>query len=141
MSTRTGQRIRHLVSIGDPADRPPAGYGRIISKLRLLFHDLEEDTDLEFGPARHHIEALISFVRRISNEGGQLLIHCGAGISRSTAAALIVYAVWLGPGREEDAVAAMLRAKPDAFPNRLMVRLADELLERNGSLTRAVEER
>jgi predicted protein tyrosine phosphatase len=139
MSTRTGPAIKHVISIGDPGEPPPAGYAERPSRLRLIFYDVDEDTDFEFGPERHHVQAIISFARRIASAEGQLLVHCSAGVSRSAAAALTVYATWLGAGRENEAVEAMFRAAPGALPNLRLVGLADELLGRGGALLRALE--
>jgi predicted protein tyrosine phosphatase len=141
MSTRTGPEIKHVISIGDPGEPPPAGFGQRASRLRLIFYDVDEDTAFEFGPERHHVQAIISFARRIADAEGQLLIQCSAGVSRSPAAALTVYATWLGAGRENEAVEAMFRAAPDAIPNRRIVEFADELLGRNAALIRALEDR
>lgn len=139
MSTRTGPAIKHVISIGDPGEPPPAGYAQRASRLRLVFYDVDDDTDFEFGPERHHVQAIISFARRIADAEGQLLIQCSAGVSRSPAAALAVYATWLGPGREKQAVEAMFRAAPDAIPNRRIIELADGLLGRGGALLDALE--
>jgi predicted protein tyrosine phosphatase len=68
-----------------------------------------------------------------------VLVHCEAGISRSTAAVVILAATLLGPGQEPEAVKIARRAVPEARPNRLMVRLADEELARNGALERALD--
>jgi predicted protein tyrosine phosphatase len=138
-SPRTGPEIRHVISIGDPGEPPPAGYAQRASRLRLIFYDVDEDTDFEFGPEQHHVEAIISFARRIVDAEGQLLIQCSAGVSRSPAAALTAYATWLGAGREQEAVDAMFRAAPGAIPNRRLVEHADALLDRDGALLRALE--
>jgi len=66
------------------------------------------------------------------------LIHCEAGVSRSTAAALILYACWLGPGLEAEAMERVLAQRPLAIPNRRMVALADDLLNRGGHLLKAL---
>ena len=69
---------------------------------------------------------------------GSLLIHCQVGVSRSTAIALAILADRLGPGQEGEALQALLRLRPQAIPNLLVVSLADDLLARNGALRRAV---
>ena len=70
-------------------------------------------------------------------EAEPLLVHCWMGISRSTAAALII-ACAANPARDEAEIAQALRAaSPTATPNRLIVSLADEQLGRQGRLIAA----
>jgi predicted protein tyrosine phosphatase len=68
-----------------------------------------------------------------------VVIHCWAGISRSTAAAFIALCA-LNPAVPERLIAGQLReASPTAFPNRLMIRLGDAALDRAGRMVEAVE--
>ena len=68
-----------------------------------------------------------------------LLIHCFAGVSRSTAAAFIA-ACALAPERDEFAIARSLRAaSPTASPNARLVALADAVLDRGGRMNEAIE--
>jgi predicted protein tyrosine phosphatase len=90
---------------------------------------LRTPTIEEGGPTQRDVEALINFARRIG-EDGSVLIHCQAGISRSTAAAYIVFAVALGPGREGEAADYVRAAVPEARPNTAMLALAERLLDR-----------
>src|SRR5207247_3204501 len=88
------------------------------------------------GP--EHVEALIGFVTAWDRRR-PLVVHCYAGISRSTAAAFIALCA-LSPERDERAIARELRAaSPSAYPNRRLVRVADALLTRNGRMVAAVE--
>jgi predicted protein tyrosine phosphatase len=67
------------------------------------------------------------------------VVHCWAGISRSTAAAFVV-ACTLNPERDERDIAwAIRRASPTATPNLRIVTLADEILEREGRMVAAIE--
>jgi hypothetical protein len=67
-----------------------------------------------------------------------MLIHCYAGISRSTAAAFIALCA-LNPHTPEDVIASCLRSSSDtASPNRLFVTLADKVLRRDGRMIAAV---
>jgi predicted protein tyrosine phosphatase len=70
---------------------------------------------------------------------GPMVIHCWAGISRSTAAAFIGLCA-LNPATSEDLIARFLReTSPTAYPNRLMIRLGDAALGRAGRMVAAVE--
>jgi predicted protein tyrosine phosphatase len=134
MSVIPGPAIRHLISIGAPGDPTPAGFELCATGIRLEFFD---DTG-EIGPQRWHVEKVIDYARQIQHEGGQLLVHCEAGISRSTAAALTVFATWLGVGREQEAINRVFAARPQAWPNDQFVELADDLLGRDGVLIAVV---
>ena len=125
-----------LISIGAPNDELPIGYHNISSKLRLLFGDT---LDAETGAREADVRTIIDLAQRLRSFTGKLLIHCEAGISRSTAAALILYTCWLGPGREAEAMRRVLMQRPLAIPNRRMVELADHLLKRGGRLLEVLD--
>ena len=68
-----------------------------------------------------------------------IVVHCFAGISRSTAAAFITLCT-VRPERDEHDIARRLRAaSPYAFPNARLVALADGLLEREGRMIAAIQ--
>ena len=135
MSETPGLPIRHMISIGAPGDPVPAGFELCANGIRLEFFD---DTG-DIGPQRGHVEQVIDFGRQVQHEGGKLLVHCEAGISRSSAAALTVLATWLGAGKEQEAVDKTYAAQPLAWPNSQLVEHADELLGRGGALIAVVD--
>jgi predicted protein tyrosine phosphatase len=124
-----------LISIGAPTDELPIGYHNISSKVRLLFGDT---LDAESGATEGDVRTLMEIAQNLRSFKGKVLIHCEAGISRSPAAALILYACWLGPGREGEAMRRVLAQRPLAIPNRRMIELADHLLNRHGRLREAL---
>ena len=68
-----------------------------------------------------------------------MIIHCWAGISRSTASAFTAQCLFQ-PDRSEDELAQELRAaSPVATPNRMIVAAADKLLGREGRMSQAVD--
>lgn len=106
--------------------------------LRLAMNDISEPQPGLVPPDDSHVQELIDFVAGW-NRQSPMLIHCWAGISRSTAAAYIALCA-LNPGIDEQHIAQTLRAaSPTATPNKRLVLLADGLLTRNGRMTRAVE--
>jgi predicted protein tyrosine phosphatase len=127
--------VTFLISIGAQNDELPMGYHNISSKLRLLFGDT---LDAETGATEVDVRSLIEVAQNLRSSKGKVLIHCEAGVSRSTAAALILYACWLGRGRECEAMRRVLSQRPIAIPNRRMVELADHLLKRSGRLLEAL---
>ncbi len=120
-----------LLSIGDVQDKLPLGYNNAKRKLRLLVADVVT----EFGATEEDVQKIITLAHDLRSTSGRVLIHCEAGVSRSTAAALIMYACWLGPGREHEAMMRVLAQRPIAMPNRRMVEIADRLLHRKGRLS------
>jgi predicted protein tyrosine phosphatase len=128
--------VMYLISIGDVQDALPLGYDNANRKLRLLVADVVT----ELGATEQDIRQIISLAEELRASAGRVLIHCEAGVSRSSAAALIMYACWLGPGREREAMMRVLAQRPIAVPNRRMVELADKLLDRRGRLVEVLYE-
>jgi predicted protein tyrosine phosphatase len=129
--------ITFLISIGEAHNAEPPGYENVRHKLRLLFAD---SSDPLSGPTEEVVQQIIDVARRLAQQGGRVVAHCEAGVSRSAAAAVITYAVALGPGREWEAVHRVLQQRPIARPNRRMIEIADDLLDLRGDLVRAVDE-
>lgn len=105
--------------------------------LRLHVHDISEPLAGYVAPGEEHVGRIIEFARAWGGRG-PMVIHCWAGISRSTAAALITLYT-LNPDVPEEVIARRMReASPTAYPNRLMIRIADEALARRGRILDAV---
>lgn len=101
--------------------------------LRLGLNDVSTTELAEDPPNEKHVDELIRFGRSWDAKA-PMLIHCWAGISRSTAAAYIILCDRFGPFREKE-IAKSLRARaPHASPNPLLVELADRALGRNGRM-------
>jgi predicted protein tyrosine phosphatase len=106
--------------------------------LRLHVHDISEPLLGHVHPDATHIEEIITFARAWAGQG-PLVVHCWAGISRSTAAAYTALCS-INPDLPEVLIAKRLRqASPTAYPNRLMIRLADQALGRGGRMVRAID--
>ena len=76
-------------------------------------------------PAKSTSRKLIDFARGW-DRAAPLVVHCYAGISRSTAGAFVA-ACALNPGRAELRIAQELRRRSDtASPNRRIVSIADD---------------
>ncbi len=128
----------HLVSAIN-ADLSPETPASIACErhLKLDMHDITEAQPGAMPPSTEHVEQLIEFVRGWDREA-PLLIHCFAGLSRSTAAALITLCA-LNPRVPEEIIARALRRSSDtAVPNRLFVAHADALMRREGRMLAAL---
>lgn len=135
-STTQRPAIHAVISIGGADDRPPAGLGSFWPRLRLVFED--EVLPVQGGPTADHVARIIAFSRTVDLRENRVLIHCHAGISRSSAAAVIVLAVALDVAMATEIAEYLRRVHPHCVPNRLMLQLADELLETGGALERAL---
>ena len=131
---------RHVVTLLKDVDivqRP----GGISSENHLILgmDDITLPLEGYIAPADEHVAKLIAFVRGW-DRAAPLVVHCYAGISRSTAGAYVA-ACALNPQRDERAIARTLRlASPTATPNARIVALADRALGRDGRMTTAIEE-
>ncbi|WP_426440943.1 tyrosine phosphatase family protein [Bradyrhizobium genosp. P] len=106
--------------------------------LRVQMDDITEEMDGFVAPSEAHIEKVLTFVRGWDRRA-PLVVHCYAGISRSTASAFATVCA-LNPHRDEMAIARLIReASPIAAPNRLIVSLADKALGREGRMLRALD--
>lgn len=90
-------------------------------------------------PTEEHARAIIEFARQIRDLKGALLCQCLAGISRSSAAALLCLAEWTGPGQERACVEHVLAIRPAAQPHHDLIGFGDRLLHRNGQLLSALD--
>ena len=132
-------RASHVVTLLKDRHLVPRPAGILAERhLVLGLDDICEPLDGYVCPAEDHVADLIRFVRGW-NRGAPLIVHCYAGISRSTAGAFIS-ACALNPQRDEGGIAWSIRyASPTAMPNRRLVSLADRLLGREGRMLAAVD--
>jgi predicted protein tyrosine phosphatase len=128
----------HVVSILGPetAHRKFDGV-EAARHLQLTFHDIALVSEGMLAPQSDHVNMLLAFLRGW-DRGAPMLIHCWAGVSRSTAAAYIAKCM-LEPRRDEEEIAWELReASPSATPNPRMIAMADELMAREGRMRKAI---
>lgn len=107
--------------------------------IHFATFDDTEVTDTGRPPESRDVVRCLEYARSIP-EDSQLLIHCMAGISRSTATAIAIITDFYGPGSEKDAALNVLGIRPIANPNRLILELADKELGRNGAITKAADD-
>jgi predicted protein tyrosine phosphatase len=133
---KTGARsLITLLSPGTDMERP-VGI-RPERHLYLAVSDIVEPTPGQVLADAAHLDELLGFVHSWDRTA-PMLIHCFAGVSRSTAAAYIA-ACALEPKRDEFTIARALRAaSPTASPNARLVALADDKLGRRGRMSEAI---
>ena len=129
------RRMITLLSVDSVFTRPASIAERDL--LHLSMHDIAEPRDGFVAPSEDHVRAILEFGRDW-DRGAPLVIHCFAGISRSTAAAYVIAAA-LRPDLGETELARELRRRgPSATPNPLIVAHADRLLSRGGRMIEAI---
>lgn len=129
---------RHMVTLlreHHPLERPasiaPERY------LRLGFNDIAEPREGLTLVQGDHVEALLGFLGRWDQQA-PLLIHCFAGVSRSTASAFIAACLLRSDIGEAQWAQRLRQASPTATPNPRLIALADGLLAREGRMIEAI---
>ena len=131
-------KVSHVVSLLDPLTPFPVIQDVGPRHLCIEVHDIEAEEDGMDPICAVRAKRILEFVSGWDRTQ-PILIHCYAGISRSTATAFIT-ACAQNPGADEEAIALALRqASPSASPNRRFVALADAELGRGGRMSRAIE--
>jgi len=130
---------RHIVTLLKHTDRVERPH-HILEQNHLVLgmDDISMPIEGYVIPCEEHVNKLICFVRAW-DRAKPLVMHCFAGISRSTAGAYVA-ACALNTGRSELTIAQELRrASPTATPNARIIWLADRMLARDGRMVAAIE--
>jgi predicted protein tyrosine phosphatase len=136
VAQENASHVLTLINQGTPVTRPPSIAAA--NHLFIAMSDIQEPLDGHILPAELHVRDLLTFVRAW-DRARPMVVHCYAGVSRSTAAALITAAA-VNPARPEQDIAAVIRGRsPTATPNLKLVAIADKLLGRDGRLLEAAD--
>lgn len=127
------ERVVSLLGATPFPDIPGYDEGR---HHRLEVDDIRQPEDGRATPNAARIEPMIEFLKRWRREE-PLLVHCWAGISRSTATAFVAACLHNPEADESDIAAAIAHASPTAYPNTLIVSIADDILGRRGRMADA----
>jgi predicted protein tyrosine phosphatase len=130
---------RHVITLLKDPDRVARPLSIVeANHLILGMDDIAAPIEGYVIPCEQHVSSLIGFVRRW-DRAKPMVVHCFAGISRSTAGAYVA-ACALNPARDEMAIARELRsASATATPNARIVSLADRMLGRSGRMVAAID--
>lgn len=119
----------HIVSIHDKAlelSLTPISSQHFI----ICFDDVADEGPDVCVPEMSHLRAILEFTKTIPDYG-RVLLHCHAGISRSTAVAI---AVLIQHGMDyREALAHVQKIRDVLLPNYRIVRLIDEYFGLNGA--------
>ena len=130
-------QAKSVIGILGP-ESPHPDYANIDNHLKLTFNDINADTPGLISPRVADAKRLITFIRDWDKKQ-PMLIHCWAGISRSTASAFAALCILRPDENEMDIAKELRKASPSATPNRMITLQVDELLGRKGRMLKAVE--
>ncbi len=142
LAGHTAAGVSHVLSILDPEWPVPEAFGSFgeHEKLELRFHDVIEDTAGQDGPREAHVEQLLRFGRDLMAAPppeAHLLVHCHAGISRSTASMTLILAQAMPDTPAAEVLAEVQRIREKAWPNLRIIEMGDAMLGRGGTLVAA----
>jgi predicted protein tyrosine phosphatase len=134
----------HAVTLLDPTNsRPPIAGLDDDDHLFVGVHDIRAPLPDHEHPQDHHVEALLAFGESlrpaVESSEVRVLVHCWAGVSRSTAAAFTLKCQLTGM-TERDALLYIQSVRRQMWPNELIVELADQALDRRGRMLRALRD-
>ncbi len=129
----------HVLSILDPDHPVPEAFGTFgeHAKLELRFHDIIEPRPHEILPGPAHVDAILAFGHTLHTGRSSLLVHCHAGISRSTASMAVLIAQAMPEASAETVLRIVHGIREKAWPNLRLMELGDAALGRGGALVRA----
>jgi len=133
--------VTHVLSILGPNSPDPPEFTAFAPhrRLNLRFHDVIEPQPDQIAPTREDVERLLVFGQEVAETPeAHLLVHCHAGVSRSTAAAALILMQANPEWSAGAALDAIAEIRPRAWPNLLILELGDVLLGRNGEIAAAV---
>jgi predicted protein tyrosine phosphatase len=145
IASHRDRAVTHVLSLLDPGWPEIASFLDFDAHHRSImhFHDIIDDMPDKIAPTKADVANILQFGAELAQEAasenaGHLLVHCQMGISRSTAAMLMLLAQVHPNEDEADLYARLRQIRPQAWPNSRMVGFADDLLGRNGRLVAAL---
>ena len=142
LDAHTTRSVTDVLTILDPDMADSLSFAAWPAHRRtiLRFHDEIEPRAGVVLPEQTHIDAILAYGRAMCAHPGEkhLLVHCHMGMSRSTAAMVMLLAQEDRATSAEDIIARVHKVRQRSWPNSLMMRMADETLGRNGALTLAM---
>jgi predicted protein tyrosine phosphatase len=129
----------HVVSIWDKVHLYDSACRKrvkdIAPQAQLLFSFFEDVDDPNYpgAPILRDVKRILDFTSQIPAKA-RVLVHCRAGVSRSTATAYAILCQHTKPGKEMDNLLHIQTLRDLVLPNRLVIRHADKVLKRDGAM-------
>lgn len=129
----------HVLSLLDPGVRPFLNPHFNKANWRLVICEDQLNADDPNAPTLENVEFILDWGRTLPDDA-VVLVHCEAGISRSTAAAMALLIQHKGIEHIDECVAEILAVRPNACPNPLITIYADNILKCGGKFHSAAED-
>lgn len=141
------QNFTHIISVWDPVwkdrENHEEQFRRKLAQTTqshfVYFDDIPTPMENRIEPNFQQIQEILDFAKSIESTSS-VLIHCWAGISRSTAIAYAILCQVAGPDTETECLAYLRKIRPQAVPDSLIVTLAEIALGREGAMFAAYED-
>jgi len=142
LKAQSGAAVSHVLSILDPEHPVPEAFAVFgpHMRLELRFNDIIDEQPDQVAPTAEHVDELLAFGRDIIRPFARphhLLVHCHAGVSRSTACAVLLLAQALPHWSADAVLDAVYELRHAIWPNLRLLELGDAALGRNGALVEA----
>src|SRR5215469_10437901 len=116
------RQVSHVLSILDPEQPEPEAFGAYGEHARLVlkFYDVIEEKPGGQAPQPEHVAQILEFGRDILHDPESprhLLVHCHAGISRSSASMTLLLAQAQPLLSAPEVLEQVLHIRPKAWPN------------------------
>ena len=134
-----GKRWTHVVSIWDVsflydvACREQVKQVAPRAKLHFTFFEDVDDPGNPDAPRLHDVKRILDFTNDLPTEA-KVLVHCRAGVSRSTATAYAILCQHTSLGMEMENLLHIETLRDLVMPNRLIIQHADQILKREGAM-------
>jgi len=113
---------------------------RSFDRANWLYLDMDDviSDDYQSAPSIEQVDQILKWAASLPDDA-RLLVHCYAGVSRSTAAALAIKVMKQGIDMIPECIDWLVDHRPIACPNPLITKYADSLLGAGGNLHLAAE--
>lgn len=123
----------HVISVVDKGVQCELNHSQHIE----FFEDRIDPLNMN-SPQPEQIERILDFADRNFFNGQNIIVHCEGGICRSTAVAILLHAqAGFDP---QEAFFRVERARPQLWPNELIIQQGDEILGLDGELIEVVKD-
>lgn len=131
----------HVITLLHSSERSTLVLPKSFDRTNWLWLEMDDviSSTADSAPQTEQVERLLDWAKKLPDDA-HLLVHCYAGISRSTAAALAIKVQEIGVDKVPEAIDWLLEIRPQACPNPVITSIADDLLNAKGELHAAAEE-